>query len=516
MEVAIVGLIAGLGYLASKNSVQNRRAKDAVVTVNRPETYPFAGLTNSEEVKKEQDKESEKRWLASMNPRDSGIVDPRTYPFFSSMKKQHTNDDMKQRKMELFTGQQNDSVWKHKKESEARFEPTPQQVSSSGSSGNAPTYDQMRKASAVSGIQNSVLPFQQIQVGRGVGVDPNAPASDGFHSMYRVMPVDASSYKRNTYEARANHGTALNSAREVDPKFYSKGVSRFYTMDRRPLEKGRAAATGPSHRSKTVVPGCHVDTEEYFGIAGASGQNVQGGAWDRDRSDKRPGLPLTNATGDRHGIGGYAVAEYDNAKMISQQRENTRTHGNLTGGRVAQQTAHTYVHAPTNRALAARDQQGGAGHFVPAGAVQPSDLPQPTIREQLHDQSNGFAAAAPIIHGARVQCTDKQLLKESKRGSRVVNTYVNHAERTNDYRRAKLGDDLLLENRCVPMAVKADANVNRSMGHAQSGVMYTNQAGPGESSIANRFRLPEENRFQDYAIARDNLRSNDLHISINR
>jgi hypothetical protein len=516
MEVAIVGLIAGLGYLASKTSVQNRRAKDAVVTVNRPETYPFAGLTNSEDLKKEQEKESETRWLASMNPRNSGIVDPRTYPFFSSMKTQNTNDDIKQRKMELFTGQQNDSVWKHKKESEPRFEPVPQNVSSSGSSGNAPTYDTMRKVSAVSGIQNSVLPFEQIQVGRGIGLDPKTSAGDGFHSMYRVMPVDASSYKRNTYEARPNHGVALNSAREVDPKFFSKGVPRFYTMDRRPLEKGRAAATGPANRAKIITPGCHVDTEEYFGIAGAPGQNVQGGAWDRDRSDKRPGLPLTNATADRHGIGGYTMAEYDDAKMVSQQRESDRTHGILTGNRVAQTTAQTFVHVPTNRALASRDQQGGAGHFVPAGTTQPSDLPQPTIREQLHDQSNGFAAAAPVIHGARVQCTDKQLLKESKRGSRVVNTYVNHAERTNDYRRAKLGDDLLLENRCVPMAVKSDTNVNRSMGHAQSSVMYMNQATPGDSSTANRFRLPEENRFQDYTIARDNVRSNDLHIAINR
>lgn len=516
MEVAIIGLVAGLGYLASRNSVQQRRPDDAVVTVGRPESYPFAGLTNSETLKKEQEKASEQRWLASMNPRDSGIVDPRTVPFFSSMKKQHTNDDIKQRRMELFTGQQTDATWKHKKEADAMFKPTPQNLNSNGSSGNAPTYETMRKQSAVSGIQNSVLPFEQVQVGRGVGLNPATPAGDGFHSMYRVMPVDASSYKRNTFEARPNHGAAMNSAREVDPKYYSKGVSRFYTMDRRPMEKGRAAATGPAHRSKIVAPGCHVDTEEYFGIAGAPGQNVPAGISDRDRVDNRPGLPVTNVTGDRHGIGGYAVAEFDNAKMIAQQRETTRTHGILKGDRVAQTAAHTFVHAPNNRAISSqRDQHGGAGHFVPAGAVQPLDVPQPTIREQLHDQSNGFAAAAPVLRGTRVQCTDKQLLKESKRGSHVVNTYINHAERTNEYRRAKMGDDLLLENRCVPMAVKADANPARMAGHAQSSVMYMNQATPGESSIANRFRLPEENRFQDYTIARDNVRANDLHIPIN-
>jgi hypothetical protein len=483
MEAIIIGLIAGLGYAVSQQGITTRKKAD-VVTVDRPESYPFPSATTSKELRKEQEKASEARWLASQDPRGSGIVDPRTLPYFTSARTQNTNDDLKQRRMEGHTGAA--PTWQHKKESVPFFEPVSQNVLSSGSSGNGPTYETMRKASAVSGVQNNVLPFEQVQVGRGIGLDPKTPAGDGFHSTYRVMPIDHASYKKNTVEARPNHGAAINSAREVDPKYYSKGVPRFYTMERRPMEKGRAAVTAQTQRPAILTPGCHVDTEEYFGIAGAVGHHVGAGNQARNKHDNRPGLPLTNVTGERHGLGGYTVADFDNARVISQQREQG------TGGAA-----------------------GVPAHFVPAGTTQPSDLPQPTLREQLHDQSNGFAAAAPVVRGARVQCTNKQLLKESKRGSQVVNTYVAAPQRTSEFRRAKMGDDLLAETRCVPMAVKADGHVHRQMSHAQASVMYMNQASAGTSSIANRNRLPEENRFQDFTIARDNVKNNDLHIRIN-
>lgn len=518
MEVAIIGLIAGLGYAISRQGAADRKSnkKDESVTANRPESYPFAGITTSEQLLKEQEKASEERWKASQNPRATGIVDPRTLPFFRSAKTQNTSESINQRRMEHYSGKMNEATWQHKKEQGPRFDPAPQNVTSNGTAGNGSAYNSLRKMSAVSGIQNSVLPFKQIQVGRGVGVDASVPATDGFHSMYRIMPVDHSSYKKNSLQGRVNHGVAVNSAREVDPKFYSKGVPRFYTMERRPLEKGRAVYTAPTHRSTIPMPGCHVDTEEYFGIAGATGQNVQAGAASRDKSDVRPGLPLTNVTNDRYGVGSYAVAEFDDAKMISQQRESTRTHGILTGDRRAQKAPNTFVVAPTKRDLLTRhEHMGGAGHYVPAGTTQPNDVPQPTIREQLHDQTNGFAPAAPVIRGATVQCTNKQLLKEAKRGSQVVNTYVAHAQRTDAYRRTKVGDDLLAEKRCIPMAVKPDGNIHRMLGHPQASVMYMNQAGPGESSIKDRARLPEENRFQDYTIARANLEKNEYHIRIN-
>lgn len=514
MEIAIMGLITGLGYAISRQGIEPRKKIESV-TVNRPESYPVPDAATSQDLQRQQEKLSEERWIAAQKPGESGIFDPRTMPFFKSMKTQHTNDDMKQRRMELHSGKLDDATWKHKKESGPRFEPTPQRVTSSGSSGNAPTYDVARKVAAVSGVQNNVLPFQQIRVGRGIGVDSDVPASDGFHPMYRVMPVDHASYKKNSLEGRANHGAAVNSARTVDPKYYSKGVPRFYTMERRPMEKGRATVTGQSYRPSVAAKGCHVDNQEYFGIAGAKGHNVSAGAATRNKSDANHALPQTNVTGARHGVGGYTYAEFDNSKIVSQQRENTKGHMNLSGDHKAQMAPQNIVTAPTNRAIATTTYTGTAGHFVPVGTTQPLDLPQPTIREQIHDQTNGYAPAAPIIHAARIQCTDKQLLKEAKRGSQVVNTYVSGPQRSNEFRRAKMGDDLLSSERCINMAVKVDGKFNRIVSHAQSGSLYMNQASPGESSTANRQRLPEVNRFQDYTLARDNLKGNELHIPIN-
>lgn len=480
MEALIIGLIAGLGYAVSRQGTEPRKKSDSVA-VNRPESYPFTSATTSTELLRENEKASEARWLASQDPR-GGIVNPRSMPFFKSAKTQNTNDDLKQRRMEGHTGAA--STWQHKKEIAPFFDPASQNVLSSGSSGNAPTYETMRKVSAVSGVQNNVLPFTQVQVGRGVGLDPKTPAGDGFHSTYRVMPIDHSSYKKNSVEARTNHGVAMNSAREIDPKYYSKSVPRFYTMERRPMEKGRSTVTAQTQRARVATPGCHVDTQEYFGIAGSTGPQIHSANQSRNRSDEHHGLPLTNVTGERHGIGGYTHADFDNSRVVTQQREQS-------GG------------------------QGIAKHFVPSLAVQPSDVPQPTLREQLHDQSNGFAAVAPVIRAPQIQCTNRQLLKESKRGSQVVNTYVAAPQRTNEYRRSKLGDDLLVASRCVPMAVKADGHSQRQLSHPQASVMYMNQASSGVSSTANRQRLPAENRFNDFTIARDNLKTNDLHIRIN-
>jgi len=523
MELLILGAITGMGYALMRQGTQPRLSPQQLetrdLTVDRPESYPFPqDPADSRVLLKQQQEISEQRWLQSKNPR-SNIVSRKQAPYFSSVRKQHTNDELKQRRMEIHTGQlDSTSGWQHKKETLPMFEPVAQNVTSSGSSGNAANYDGIRKAAAVSGLQNNTLPFEQIRVGPGIGVGTDVPASDGFHSQYRVMPIDPYAYKHNTLEGRVVSGSGVTAAREVDPKVYSKGISRYYTMERRPMEKGRAAVTAQTHRS--IIPRvghqCHVDTQEYYGIAGASGHNLPSSEWDRNRSDARPGLPLTNVTGERAGIGGFTNAHYDPAKFTAQQREKSTALTNVTGYGYAPQAPNSFVAPPTQRALTEQGYTGGAGSIVPTGTALPGDVPQPTIREQLHDHSNGFAAAAPIIRGATVQCTDKQLLKKAKRDSQVVNTYVTLPDRIDEFRRSKIGDDLMAERTILPsMALRAVAPDNRIISHAQASSMYQNQAAPGVSSTANRIRLPEANPYQDYSLAKRVMKGNDLAISIN-
>jgi hypothetical protein len=521
MELVIAGLITGLGYVMSRRPsrvLPPPTTNSRVLAVNRPESYPFS---DASELQRKKDHASEQRWLASRDP-NSNIIDHRMAPFFTSMRSQNTNDDVKQRRMELFSGHLNEKssatgTWKPKQESGPRFDPVPQPVTSGGSAGNAVNYDAQRKQAMVSGIQTGIRPFEQKIVGPGLGINSDVPAVDGFHSMYRVKPVDGYAHKINQLESRVVAGGATVPLRQPDPSHYSKGVPRFYALERRPPEKSRAATTAQAQRPQVQrVGGCRVDGQEYYGGAGLSGQNLAGASWARHKEDNNMGLPTTNLTGEGRAPGAFTTASFDTAKFESQQREaSTLGYKNIKGDIFAPQAPKGYIVPPTQRDLS-RCQGAGyggiAGHIVPSTTSQPVTGPQPTIRDKTQGLSNGPGAAAPILTAATLQCTGKQLLKEAKRGSQVVSTYVAMADRPEEYRRARYGD----VRRCIPLvAVKRDLNAARIASHAQASVMYENQAYPGQSSTAQRARLPEINMRQDYTLAKTNLRGNDLAISIN-
>jgi len=525
MELLIGGSVLALGYAMSKGTSRKKLVDGPRdISVGVPGAYPFPDTpADSGVLLARQERLAQERWDAARDPRASGIVD-RNAPFFSSYAKQSTNDEVKQRRMELYTGVatlegSKTGVWQPKTESGARFAPASQPVTSGGSSGNASNYETQRLTSAISAVQSNTLPFQQVRVGPGIGVGAGTVATDGFHSQYRVMPVDAWAYKQNILPGRINPGSSTVTAREVDPKHYSKGVSRFYDMERRPLEKGRAAATGQAIRPQTGVKGCHYDsTHEYFGVAGTKGQNVQAGAWDRSKNDEGRQLPLTNVTGARAGMGAFTGGVYDSARFESQQRESDQGTGGagFKGDQRRHQAPSSFLMQATKRDLAKyQDYNGILGHHVPTGAVAPRDVPQPTLREQLHDQGNGYAAAGPAtVTGPTVQCTDRQLLKQAKRGTYSTNTYVTPPERTEAFRRTHGGmDDVLVRRSVGEVRVRVDANPGQRQSHGAASRMYMNQAGSGVSTAANN-KLETENRFQDYGIAQTVLKDNDLHVPI--
>lgn len=47
----------------------------------------------------------------------------------------------------------------------------------------------------VSGQMNNISPSEKIQVGPGLGVDPNVPATGGFQQVYRVLPNNVGAYR---------------------------------------------------------------------------------------------------------------------------------------------------------------------------------------------------------------------------------------------------------------------------------------------------------------------------------
>lgn len=527
-ELLIAGAVGVLGYVLSSKSnpstpapmTNARKRLPMDLEGTRPATYPIENVptTTNQALLREHERKAEERYQLAHDPRTSGIISQQ-YPFFSSYRKQHTNDDLKQRRMENHTGTLEGTDWRRKHEAANLFQPQPQPVTSDGSSGNGVNYDLHRKQAAVTQLQNNVVPFQQVRVGPGVGVDPSVPSADGFHSQYRVLPPDVYSYKKNELPGVVVPGGAQVAARTVDPKFYTKGVPRYWDMGAaRPLEKGRATdITAQMVRPNQELKGCHTDTQEYFGIAGHSGPNGPAGAWSRNREDAINTNHTLNLTGARAGVGAFVDTNYDKTKFESQQRETRQdpSAGTLTGNQYRHQAPNTYLVVPNNRSLASVEYAGGAGHFVSTGEARPLDTPQTTLREQLHDKSVGQGIAAPTLTGVRVQCSDKQLLKESKRAGYVVNTYGALPERTDALRRAAFGGQYdLMVNRCQGGVAIRPENpaIQRTQGH---GAWYVNNAGPGMSTTANRNKLESVNRFQDYSLAKTVLQGNELHVAIN-
>lgn len=530
MELLLVSALGALGWALSKPNSLSTPAQPSPTTLeaqtNPHEFDKKASKVDSHTLQKEYDRRAKVRWEAARNPADTGVISPNmpSMPYYRSMKTQNTSEELNQRRMELYTG--GESVWRHKEEAGPRFEPIKQEVSSGGGAGSTVGYEPSRYT--VTDIQNNTLPFQQTRVGPGVNVGANVAASDGFHSMYRPALPDLG-YKRNTLEGRTNPGASGVAAREVDPRFYSKGVPRIWTMHRRPLEKGMAAVTSQAIRPLTSIKGqaqCHVDGEEYFGGAGMIGQNASASAWDRYKSDDNRGLPLTNTTGARAGTGAYTQSTFDRSRMENQQRETPQIYsGPLAGDQFRHASSKTYDMAHTNRGIhvtgygSAQPQTDlgiVAGHYVSSGTNHYLDVLQPTLREQIHDDTNGFAPASAVAgYGHTVQCTHKQLLKEAKRGgAQVLNTYIAHPSRTEAFRRAHALGDQLLERCHGSVSVRQDSNPNRVTSHGAAGAMYMNQAHPGVSTTNSMNKLQELNPNQDFSIAKTVLQSNPLHVSV--
>lgn len=171
---------------------------------------------------------------------------PGRQPFFRSERTQGTNPKTSQFKTELFSGvtEMGDSktgAWRHKAGGVQPFFPptdSAARVTSSGSAGN-PQQDaeKARERFTVSGTMNKALPFTQVRVGPGLGVQPEVAAEGGFHPFLRVMPNNVGVYKTNPLPGQVVPGAALVARAESrDFVFDKKMPPKFWQEGRRPPE----------------------------------------------------------------------------------------------------------------------------------------------------------------------------------------------------------------------------------------------------------------------------------------
>lgn len=378
MELLAATAVALLGYYTSMNKGINQGKRKSYASLNDSTTQNDEMPTD---MIKQFTRDSETRWDAARVPKVSGIITPDTrpaeiMPFFTSAKTQNTNSAVKQRKMELFTGNlleetSETGAWKHKVEAPNMFGPTAQGVVTSGGTVGNPQGDaELDKARMIqSKLQNNVLPAEQLRVGPGMAVGPDVAATGGFHQFYRQLPLNVNEYKLTQLPGRANHGASRvqkpESSQMVNVNHNPGSLN--WTLEDRPMMATQASVLAQSTtKTADVVRGFAGKKpleNDYKGIKGMSALDAPRVTAYDDQTRGRTKLfesddisdPVINRTGARAGLGGYMFATDTTLKPWSQRGQSIRPTAGpkaaVPGPQMAAEEMRSTARQNQNRAL---------------------------------------------------------------------------------------------------------------------------------------------------------------------
>lgn len=423
MELLILGALAGAGYALNQKGKETRYDhKD----IRRDPGMRYPVAPGDVKVQAEDRSLYDKRWLASLDPAQTGIVPAGmgasalgiatdlkdatgrpVQPFFSSERKQHTSTQLKQSRLELFTGaiyedKSQTGFYRHKEEQKPFFNPTESavKVSFSGSAGN-PAYKVDADRYTVHNKKHHMAPTEQVRVGPGINVGPDVPSSGGFHEQFRILPPNVGGYKKNNLPGRIVPG-----ASGVAQRGMAGPVNKNQPEREAPAPgpaPGRADRTAPTGRTQHFFQDGQLVGDQYFGIQGSAvaAKHAPGAGLltnVKDDGTDRGVVGITNVAATRAGMGAYTYTEHDpRATDRSQETQG------LTGvrGAPAMYAKQDPLMGNTNRSFGA----GGAMSFTPAGSAvsntqaRPGNVPQTTHRE-LTGASNYIGGATAAISGA--------------------------------------------------------------------------------------------------------------------
>jgi len=446
MEFAVLGALAGVGYFLRRNdkdvSPSDKPTVVRIIDDDDGNVGPYEDLPLPSDQLAAFDERALKRFNDSFFPNKSGIIAP-----WYKTRTNTTNAEMKQRTLDRFTG--TDSTYRNKREVEAIFKPTPQNIDSSGREGNTARYDPEIYRSSLTEKQQNTLPFQQIQVGPGIGVDASTPAADGFHSMARVMPVDGLAHKSSEMGGRVIAGAVINATRTADVVLSHKTPPRVWDMDRRPLQRGMSqVGVGMAHRGQhsCIQPAqCKVDGEFYTGVA------HRGGVYDSHVKSTR----LDDRTSD-----GTVL--------------------NLDGKKVGGHT--TYTPGDTYR-----------------------------ITSQNREAKTGPGPVAPVTTKENMRCSNMQLLKEAKRGSYTNPNYIAGPQRNDALLLNRMGYRTSpYASQIHKMRAEMQGTTNRLLSNPQSGALErgSTKDNVGTPAGNGRKQTGETNTRADFTLSAAALRGN--------
>jgi hypothetical protein len=453
MELAIIAGIGLVGYHMARGGAEPRPSADERKSVRRrANAYPApAGGDAARQVRRYEDA-ARRRWDQSLQPHLTGIVSPNTardlqtqQPFFRSARSQHTNDAMKQRRMEMFTGAENAAssatgTWRHKSEVAQAHPQNAVPVTSAGTTGNPMSVADSSRF-VVNPRHHNVSPVPQVRVGPGLGLDARADATDGFHPMVRVLPINVGEYRKNNLPGGANHGfshVASGTRRQAVAK--NLGDKPVATSCNRKIERSRAAYTAPAAQPDAPRDAVGRLTGHYYaGGPGATGVVAKGGHMahelqeTRDKPDHYVSTPAMNAAAATHGVGTYAVGTLDTARFASQQREQTGGFGFVHNTAANARTAAAGVIVPpTLRDMTPID---GLRHALPKAVTEntqtrPMHAPQDTLKQHLVSKGQVLNVASAAKATSAANAERQYLDRDAKRAAQVVG-FAPHPGRMN-------------------------------------------------------------------------------------
>jgi hypothetical protein len=224
MEVAILAALGILGYeLRGKRAPSHPNGSVNSTRLNNQ--YPFHSQTRLQQVQQQEEqaiRTNLQRCAETPGQRPDNVSSKPFHnnmvPFFGSAGSQNTNDSVKTRRLETFTGTDDDSFSK-KIEQLSLFRPGESRATTSGMPSLSETERFSTFASSTFHTNVNADPQSNQTIGPGIGMGYEDGPRGGFHpeSVVRVLPNNVNSYRLNeldSFEAIAGHSHV--EARQTD------------------------------------------------------------------------------------------------------------------------------------------------------------------------------------------------------------------------------------------------------------------------------------------------------------
>lgn len=313
-------------------------------------------------------------------------------PFFKSDKTQNTNEDFKERRLESFTGS-NNLEYTRKRETKALFEPT---KGVSNIQGMKPQNNKERlERYIVTDKMNNVSPVEKQYVGPGLNVGSDVKVKGGYHDMFRILPNNVGSYKKNNFAGRVIPGKAINNTRNFQPESVTNNKpERYYSQESRPVLPQAFETKSSAPRGEYYVKNNNRGNTSGMSSLNATASLPPRATTTRTRYTKE----YDNEMCTKHivaphsqnsGAGGYNVSKF----LVSEgERENC---GTITNAHINSGTIHhnNQILDPTVRDTTQYNTKGGGSvhrntHGMMKSAIQ-GYTPDTTVRDTTQHNIKG-------------------------------------------------------------------------------------------------------------------------------